>query len=119
MKVSAEKMRAAWQASGKSQQDIADEMGATLNRPVHFTTISRWVNGHMEPETIETIVAFAGACGVGDFRSLLDREVNEEEQVRERFAEALLPIADLLTDLIAEARRAAAAQETTGEEVAS
>lgn len=73
MKVSAERMKEARRGSGKSQEQVAEEMTARLGRaaPVHFTTISRWENGHLQPE-LDSLVAYAGVCGVGDFRALLE-----------------------------------------------
>lgn len=90
----------AYKASKKSQDQIADEMSVALGHPVHVTTISRWVNGHMEPESIETLVAFSGACGRGDFRSLLEHQ--DDEAAREVAEAALAPVLDLLTLLMNE-----------------
>lgn len=91
---------AAYKASKKSQEQIAEEMSVALGHAVHVTTISRWVNGHMEPESVETLAAFSGACGKGDFRSLLERQ--DDEEMREVAEAALAPILDLLTALMNE-----------------
>lgn len=105
-------MKAARKRSGKTQEQVADDMTVALERqePIHFTTISRWENGHNEPEDIATVVAYAGAVGVGDFRELLEGAAPaadlEAVEIRSRFVEALIPVADLFTQLLDEARKA-------------
>lgn len=77
-------MKKARRRSGKTQEQVAEEMTSRLGRasePVHFTTISRWENGHLQPE-LSTLVAYAGAVGVGDFRELLE-EAPEEATVQD------------------------------------
>ena len=92
-------MKAARKASRKSQERVADEMTQRLGRsePVHFTTISRWENGHNQPD-LESLIAYAGVCGLGDFRVLL-------EDVAEA-APLVVDLTDLAHDLLALVRKA-------------
>lgn len=98
VKVSGEKMKAARKAARKSQERVAVEMTQRLGRsePVHFTTISRWENGHNQPD-LESLVAYAGVCGVGDFRALLETPPAPTPDVT---------LAELATDLLALVRKA-------------
>ena len=91
-------MKAARKASRKSQERVADEMTQRLGRsePVHFTTISRWENGHNQPD-LESLVAYAGVCGLGDFRALLEDAV---------VAPLAVDLTDLAHDLLALVRKA-------------
>jgi transcriptional regulator with XRE-family HTH domain len=75
MRADGEKMKVARKAAHKSQEWVAAEMTDRLARtePVHFTTLSRWENGHNQPD-LESLIAYAGCVGVGDFRMLLETQ---------------------------------------------
>lgn len=67
------RLRDARLAGGLTQQELANELTRRLGRtrPIHFTTISRIESGDLPVKDVAMIEAWAGACGVGDFRSLL------------------------------------------------
>lgn len=100
MRADGEKMKAARKMARKSQERVAEEMTERLGRdePVHFTTISRWENGHNQPE-LDALIAYAGAVGVGDFR-LLFVDGSASEPLPE------VALTDLAIDLLALVRKA-------------
>lgn len=102
VKVAADKLKEARKRSGRTQQQVADEIG------VHFTTLSQWENGHRQPDDIGHLIAYAAAVRVGDFRTLLEGDVPADDDLRAEFAAALLPIADLFATLVERAREQAA-----------
>lgn len=110
MKASPEKLRLARERAELTQDSLAAELTRRLNpsRPVHFSTISRIENGHVPLTNLAMIEAWAGICGVGDFRQLLEGDIEDEEAMLAPILRALSDpgvrgflgdLADLMNDL--------------------
>ena len=95
MKGCPEKLRSARVRAKLSQESLASGITERLNprRPVHVTTISRIENGHLPLRDLSFVVAWAGECGVGDFRELLDDAELDDEDA------ALMPLLRSLQDM--------------------
>ena len=85
-------LRDARNAANLSQQGLADELTERLHRtrPVHFTTISRIESGVLPVADVDFIAAWAGACGIGDYRALLDADGYEPSNPLEQYVREMV-----------------------------